>query len=79
MHIPGLAVQCEKKHFKMFAYPTSRRSRTLPLGPRLGRKTRPHPTGSQRRGNLGGRKKGDEVRKRGVFQRPESCLGGRAL
>ena len=57
---------------------TSRRSRTLPLGPRLGRKTRPHPTGSQRRGNLGGRKRGDEVRKWGVFQRPESCLGGRA-
>lgn len=57
---------------------TSRRSQTLPLGPRLGRKTRPHPTGSQRRGNLGGRKRGDVVRNRGVFQRPESCVGGRA-
>lgn len=51
---------------------------TLPLGPRLGRKTRPHPTRSQRRGNLGGRKRGDVVRNWGVFKRPESCVGDRA-
>ena len=51
---------------------------TLPLGPRLGRKTRPHPARSQRRGNSGGRKRGDVVRNRGVFKRPERCVGDRA-
>lgn len=29
-------------------------------------------------GQLGGRKRGEVVRSRGVFQRPESCVGGRA-